>query len=436
MQLRVFEAQSSRTLLRTSVQVGALSDGTASIEAPGLQAGTRHLARVAFSSHKTPPTDWESVAGEAQFVTAPAADDARAVRFAFGGDLAGQNVGRDAETGFSILPFVAAREPDFFIGLGDMIYADGVCESTGQFGNAQIPGEFGPSADLAVYRAHWRYARADAGLQALLAKTGYFAIWDDHEVLNDFSRSEDLRDSAPYTKGVHLMPIGEQAFREYNPIERSRDGRMFRAVRWGAHLELFFLDNRSFRDPNRRRDDGPLPKTQLGAVQLAWLERSLAASDATWRIVISSVPISIPTGSTEARDGWADSGSATGFERELALLFAGLCARGADNTIWLTTDVHFATGFEYTPFSSAPDFHVREFVCGPLSAGLFARQDVDPTFRPRRLYFHGPNEKPASYAKALEWFNFGTISVDEQGRLELELVNALGRTVARQHFER
>jgi alkaline phosphatase D len=148
------------------------------------------------------------------------------------------------------------------------------------------------------------------------------------------------------------------------------------------------------------------------------------------------VPISIPTGSTEARDGWADSGSATGFERELALLFAGLCARGADNTIWLTTDVHFATGFEYTPFSSAPDFHVREFVCGPLSAGLFARQDVDPTFRPRRLYFHGPNEKPASYAKALEWFNFGTISVDEQGRLELELVNALGRTVARQHFER
>lgn len=232
------------------------------------------------------------------------------------------------------------------------------------------------------------------------------------------------------------MPIAERAFREYNPIAGARDGRMYRAVRWGKHVELFFLDNRSHRDPNRARDDAPRPKTQLGGEQLAWLERSLAESDATWRIVVSSVPISIPTGSAEARDGWADFGSATGFERELALLFASLCARGIGNTIWLTTDVHFATGFEYTPFSNAPEFHVREFVCGPLSAGLFPKQDFDPTLRPRRLYFHGPPSKPAGYADALKWFNFGLISVAADGRLTLEIVNGRGGVVATQSFER
>jgi len=434
MQVRVLDEQGERA--RASVRVGADVDHTASLQALGLAPGTAHRARVAFSSSKTPPADWESHASEARFRTAPAAGDARAVRLAFGGDLAGQNVGRDARSGFSCLPQVLAREPDFFIGLGDMIYADTAVEPVGLYGNAQVAGAFGPSADLESYRAHWRYSREDAGLQALLAKLSYYAIWDDHEVVNDFGPSEDLREAPPYSAGTHLMPIAERAFREYNPIVGAREGRLYRAVRWGRHLELFFLDNRSYRDPNRMRDDAPRPKTQLGAEQLAWLERSLAESDATWRIVVSSVPISIPTGSAEARDGWADSGSATGFERELALLFASLCARGIDNTIWITTDVHFATGFEYTPFSNAPEFHVREFVCGPLSAGLFPKQELDPTFRPRRLFFHGPPAKPANYESALNWFNFGLISIAADGRLTLEIVNARGNVVATEAFER
>ena len=37
---------------------------------------------------------------------------------------------------------------DFFIGLGDMIYADGTCEATGRYGNAQVAGDFLPSADM------------------------------------------------------------------------------------------------------------------------------------------------------------------------------------------------------------------------------------------------------------------------------------------------
>ncbi len=436
MHVDVWPELETMRVMQDSKRISQETDFAASIEIKGLRASTPYLASVWFSADRSSLAARNSAGQVAHFTTAPAADDPRPVRFAWSGDLAGQNAGRDAALGFAILPHILEHAPAFFIGLGDMIYADYACESIGLYGNKQIPGDFGPSATLDAYRAHWRYNRADPGLQALLAHTPYFAVWDDHEVVNDFSPSEDMRSEAPYSAGEHLMPLGLRAFNEYNAIDDGGDGRLYRSIRWGKHLELFFLDNHSYRDPNRARDDSPSPKTQLGEEQLDWLEGALAASDATWRIVISSVPISIPTGTPEARDGWANMDSATGYERELALLFATLRVRGIDNTIWLTTDVHFATGFEYTPFADAPQFHVREFTSGPLSAGIFPKQDLDPTFRPRRLFFFGPPKTPASYDEALNWFNFGMVSVDRAGRLTIEIVNGRGTTVASEILER
>ncbi|HTF89837.1 MAG TPA: alkaline phosphatase D family protein [Planctomycetota bacterium] len=436
MHVEITEGDGTTRVAQASERVGPQTDFAASVELRGLHAGTHYRTNAWFSAERSMPANGSSAAESALFSTAPAADDARPVRFAWSGDLAGQNACRDAALGFAIMPQIQERQPEFFIGLGDMIYADYPCDPVGAFGNAQVPGDFGPSATLEAYRAHWRYNRADPGLQKLLAHTAYFGVWDDHEVVNDFSPTEDSRGEAPYTAREHLMPLGYRAFCEYNAFEDSGDGRLYRSVRWGKHLELFFLDNRRYRDPDRARDDSPQPKTQLGKAQLDWLEAGLAASDATWRIVISSVPISIPTGKVDARDGWADADSATGYERELALLFATMRVRGIGNTVWLTTDVHFATGFEYTPFGDAPQFHVREFICGPLSAGMFPTQNLDPTFRPRRLFFHAPPQTPTSYDEAMNWFNFGLVSVDAAGRLTVEIVNARGATVASTSFER
>jgi alkaline phosphatase D len=79
------------------------------------------------------------------------------VRLAFGGDLAGQNVCRDANEGFPILDTIRAWHPDVFVGLGDMIYADNACAHRGLYRNVQRAGGFGPATDLASYLAHWRY---------------------------------------------------------------------------------------------------------------------------------------------------------------------------------------------------------------------------------------------------------------------------------------
>ena len=62
-----------------------------------------------------------------------------------------------------------------------------------------------------------------------------YAIWDDHEVKNDFAGPSEP-----------LMPVGRQAFLDYWPIPPPPDEptRLYRKVRWGKLLEVFILDTR------------------------------------------------------------------------------------------------------------------------------------------------------------------------------------------------
>ena len=72
------------------------------------------------------------------------------MKLAFGGDVAGQNVCRDAVEGFPIFDTVRSWRPDVFVGLGDMVYADNGCEPTGRYGNPQVGG-VGIATDLAGF---------------------------------------------------------------------------------------------------------------------------------------------------------------------------------------------------------------------------------------------------------------------------------------------
>jgi alkaline phosphatase D len=91
------------------------------------------------------------------FETAPEDHDTARVRLAFGGDVAGQNVCRDAAEGFPIMDTIRTLRPDVFVGLGDMIYADNACDPVGRYGNAQVPGDFVTATDLAVFLSLWLF---------------------------------------------------------------------------------------------------------------------------------------------------------------------------------------------------------------------------------------------------------------------------------------
>lgn len=163
-------------------------------------------------------------------------------------------------------------------------------------------------------------------------------------------------------------------------------------------------------------DNAEAPKTMLGREQLTWLMKKLAASDATWKIIISSVPMSIPTGfpPSGGRDGWANYDQNGGFEYELLDILSFMQQQGIKNNVWLTTDVHFSEGFSYQPFANDPEFEVFEFVSGPLNAGVFPNETFDTTLNPERLFFHGA-PSGINYQEALAYFTFGAVVVNENG---------------------
>jgi alkaline phosphatase D len=405
-------------------------DLAASLTFTSLTPGQEHRALVWCSEVDDTSSTPRSGAVEGDFSTAPKRDSAEAVRFAWGGDLGGQNVCRDAQEGYPIFGPMRDGDYAFFIALGDMIYADSPCRAVGAWGNAQIPRESAFATTLEGFHAAWRYNREDAAYRAFLASTPYYGVWDDHEVTNDFGPKTDLRRDKPYRAGEHLMPMGLQAMLDYNPFPEG--DRLYRSHRWGQHVELFFLDTRRYRDDNTLRDSDSSPKRMLGEEQTRWLLDGLGRSDATWKFVISSVPLSIPTGiHARARDGFANYDGPSGFERELLALLAAMRERDVGHTVWLTTDVHMAAGFSYIPFPDYPDFVLHEFVAGPLSAGFFPRKAYDPTLHPTRLFTWGLDniEHAKSYPTAKELLNYGDVRIDAQGRLSVGIRNAFGTEV-------
>lgn len=134
-----------------------------------------------------------------------------------------------------------------------------------------------------------------------------------------------------------------------------------------------------YRDANLRNDTKFFPKTMLGIEQKMWLKTAIKMSTAPWKIIQSSVPISIPTGSIEyGRDGWSNGDSSSdgpnaatdgGFEQELLDIVGYFNVENVKNTIWISADVHFASAFEYPEWAD----NFLEVVVGPFSAGLFPK---------------------------------------------------------------
>ncbi|MGB0679844.1 MAG: alkaline phosphatase D family protein [Polyangiales bacterium] len=364
-----------------------------------------------------------------------------ALRFAFGGDVAGHNVCRDAKRGLPIFAVMRAQHPDFFLATGDMIYADKQCLPQGAYGNRQIPGP-PPARTLAGYRAHWRYVRADPAYRRLRAAVPVHAIWDDHEVVDDFGPHDDQPRDLDAVDGadggaadLSLMPMGRQAFFAFNPKARvpGTATRMYRRLRFGVRADIFLLDTRQYRDRNDAADSLAAPKTMLGAAQRQWLVQGLTDSRARWKFVVSSVPLSIPTGDGDRRrDGWANGSGTTGFERELVGMLRQLAVAQVQNLVWLTGDVHFAFALESRPFPVRhPDFRFWELGAGPLHAELDRNFTLDPTLTPRWRYRFAvdPQRPPKTLPAALSYFNFGLVTLQPQGSLQVEIINARGRRV-------
>jgi alkaline phosphatase D len=205
---------------------------------------------------------------------------------------------------------------------------------------------------------------------------------DDHDHrVND---SDATGDYAPSHE------LGIATFREQVPVVNPNDSKAvtYRTHRMGRDLQLWFVEGRDYRSPNKP-PDGP-EKTIWGAEQKAWLQRTIKASDATFKILVSPTPLIGPDDDSK-RDNHVNP---AGFKQEGEAFLAWLKANGVapgrffiicGDRHWKYHSKH-ATGYE-------------ELTCGALNrenSRTGRRPGEKQSTDPQRLVKQFYTDRPAS----------------------------------------
>jgi len=316
----------------------------------GLAANTGYYYRV---------TDATGSSASGQFKTAAPLGTYTGLSFGVSGDSRGDL------SPFPSVTNAAAAGLDFFVGMGDSIYADVPSSANGGQVQAQTLDEF-RNKQSEVYSAK-------GGLNALAdlrQSTALFATIDDHEVTNDFAGGADVSTDPRFAAGPPglindstLYNNGLQAFQEYNPVntltyaDTGTDPRMdgeamlYRSRSFGSDAAMMVLDARSFRDqalPGVYPTDSPAAiaaylaasfdptRTMLGERQLDRLKADLLQAEqngVTWKFVMTPEPIQ-NLGVLAASDRFE------GYAAERADLLQFIDTQHIDNVVFVSADIH------------------------------------------------------------------------------------------------
>ena len=364
-----------RVVASTSAELSAASDWTVRILAAGLSPARVYWYRFV--------DDRGNGSRVGRTITAPAPDDPRPVQFAF---VSCQNIAMGAQNAYRRMIFEDEKRAEadrlgFVLHLGDFIYEitwypedrpggyyarrlrDIVRYPSGEkIRNYHIP------TTLADYRAVYCGYLGDPDLQDARARWPFVCMWDNHEfswkgwqglIKFDAVRPAQTRKVAAAQAWFEFQPArvvdpaGKRLAQfvapavidapidrfddhglgqEPNNLAAIRSLRVYRSLRWGAHLDLILTDNRSFqmeaamtrpeadafqskhlffqpedviaifdagksfaggkppatirfggKDLPNPRADHP-PQTALGVEQKAWFLDQLARSTATWKV--------------------------------------------------------------------------------------------------------------------------------------------------------
>ena len=280
----------------------------------------------------------------------------------------------------------AEQELDLIVCLGDYIYERVFYE------RGVRPDTLGANGDgevqtLREYRAKYALYHSDSNLRAVRQSAPLMAIWDDHEVEDNYAA--DLPGDATKDARVRFLRRRRHAYRayfEHMPFSaaghRERDRfRIYRSLRLGRHAELMLLDQRQYRDDQPCGDALGIPpcppavlndpsRTFLGKRQKRWLKRRLRASDATWKLIgnqAMAMSLDIPGGNPLNMDQW------DGYAAERGEILGTLGADGVANVSFLTGDIHTFFAGDVSPTGrqnilGRPGAVATEFVAGSMTS--------------------------------------------------------------------
>ncbi|MEA5617654.1 alkaline phosphatase D family protein [Cronbergia sp. UHCC 0137] len=348
--------------------------------------------------------------------------------FAWSGDTAGQGWGINPEWGgMKIYESIRKLKPDFFIHSGDTIYADNPIKSEVKLDDGSIwknittPEKSKVAETLNEFRGNYIYNLLDENIRRFNAEIPQLVQWDDHEVTNNWYPGEILDDNRYKVKDVSLLASrGRQAFLEYTPIniDPKNQKRIYRSFDYGQMLEIFMLDERSYRganSPNNQTVQSP-ETAFLGNSQIRWLKKKLLNCQATWKVIASDMPIGLVVrdGKTDFENFANGDGVALGRELELADLLKFIKLNNIRNVVWLTADVHYAAAHYYDPAKAQfTDFEpFWEFVAGPLNSSNFGPNPLDNTFGPQVKFQTASSEVKINQPPSSGLQFFGTVKID------------------------
>lgn len=248
----------------------------------------------------------------------------------------------DPVRGFKIYDSMLKLQPDFFCQTGDYVYYD----------------KPGPMAkNVAQARHKWSAINAWPSLVEFFAQVPLYIQKDDHDLLKD--------DAYP-----GISPWGELTFADGLNIWEEQVPLMdkpYRTFRWGKDLQIWLVEVREYRSPNTD-EDGP-EKTIWGQEQKDWFQETLQASDATFKVLVSPIPVVGP----DRDKGKNDNHSNEAFHYEGDWLRKVLS--GQTNTFVINGDRHW----QYV--SRSPQTGLWEFSQGAASdahAQGWSPDDVRP----------------------------------------------------------
>lgn len=368
-----------RVVARAKAPVSAAADWTTRVLVGGLKPARVYWYRF---------TDAEGNGSRiGRTMTAPRDDDPRPVQFAF---VSCQSINEGKLNGYRRMIFederaAPADQLGFVLHLGDFIYEvvqypedgakrfDRTVYEVVRYPDGGKTGKFHYPLTLEGYRACYRAHLADPDLKDARARWPFVATWDNHEFSWQGWQSV-FKPGDGGRPGQSLKVIANQAWWEYLPSRSKKAGGaswetfeapavkdvkietwdadglgdepnnltaiksliIYRAMRYGRHLDLIVTDERSYRSrspfehpelakleppvfgmfpedaarvldggrtyggsrppaeisfgdirvPNGQKDAPP--QTLLGAEQKAWFKGRLKASKATWKIWASS----------------------------------------------------------------------------------------------------------------------------------------------------